>query len=193
LCPVAKRPIKTGANFWDSDEIVVARMVFMRKLPAVEEARAVMRQGIEWGVFRWLMEKRRVRQIADGATAALDEAEAKVRANWSEELTQAYEEQLEKEKKSNRSKARVKSHAIAPEIRAMAAEVKAALDEKEACRLDAEARFDEAERRMSTQGARDGAARALETYDLHEKAIRKAEAAARDCKKRDIAAPGLKT
>ena len=30
----------------------------MRKLPAVEEARAIMTQGIEWGVWKWLMEKK---------------------------------------------------------------------------------------------------------------------------------------
>ena len=154
----------------------------MRKLPAVEEARVVMRQGMEWGMFRWLAEKRRVRQIADRATAALDEATDKVIANWSEELTQAYEELVEKDKKDSRSKSKAKGNSIAPEIKALAADVKAALDEKEVCRLDAEETFDEAERRMSTQGARNGAARALETYDLHEKAIRKAEAAARACK-----------
>ena len=46
-------------------------------------------------------------------------------------------------------------------------------------RLDAEDTFTEGERRMSTDMAREGAGKALATYDLHEKAIRKAEAAAR--------------
>ena len=152
----------------------------MRKLPAVEEARAIMAQGMEWGVWKWLMEKRRVRQIADLATAALDEAEQKVKGTWTEELTRAYDELVEEESsKGRRAKSRPKGKAIDPEIKALAAQLKAAFDEKEACRLEAERIFDEAERRMSTQGARDGAARALDTYDLHEKAIRKAEAAAR--------------
>jgi hypothetical protein len=46
-------------------------------------------------------------------------------------------------------------------------------------RLDAEDTFDEGERKLSVSMARDGARKALATYDLHEKAIRRAEAAAR--------------
>jgi hypothetical protein len=57
--------------------------------------------------------------------------------------------------------------------------VKEADDVAETKRLDAEDTFDEAERRLSTDMAREGARKALETYDLHEAAIRKAEAAAR--------------
>lgn len=133
-------------------------------------------------MFRWLAEKRRVRQIADLATAALDEATEKAMAHWSDELKQAYEELLEKDKKGGRAKKSAKGNSVSPEMKALAADVKAALDEKEEVRLDAEAIFDDAERRMSTQGARNGAARALDTYDLHEKAIRKVEAAAKACK-----------
>ena len=62
----------------------------MKKLEAVEEARAIMTAGKEWGVFKWLMEKRNVRGIADRATAALNECEDKVKATWSDELKQAY-------------------------------------------------------------------------------------------------------
>jgi hypothetical protein len=45
---------------------------------------------------------------------------------------------------------------------------------------DAEETFAEAERKMSTSMARDAARKALAAYDLHEAAIRKAEALARD-------------
>jgi hypothetical protein len=45
--------------------------------------------------------------------------------------------------------------------------------------LDAEATFDEAERRMSARMAREGAQKAADSWELHEKAIRKAEALAR--------------
>src|SRR5208283_5045796 len=62
----------------------------MRKLPAVEEARAIMTQGMEWGVWKWLLEKKRVREIADEARAALDEMETKVKATWSDDLKIAY-------------------------------------------------------------------------------------------------------
>src|SRR5579885_3100114 len=36
----------------------------MRKLPAVEEARALMSEGREWGTWKWLFEKSRVRTAA---------------------------------------------------------------------------------------------------------------------------------
>jgi len=42
--------------------------------------------------------------------------------------------------------------------------------------MDAEATFDEAEKQLSTRLAREGCRKAIESWDLHEKAIRKAEA-----------------
>jgi hypothetical protein len=65
-------------------------LLLMRKLDAVEEARAIMTQGLERGVFKWLLEKRKARIIADKATAALNDAEDKVKATWSDELKRAY-------------------------------------------------------------------------------------------------------
>jgi hypothetical protein len=44
---------------------------------------------------------------------------------------------------------------------------------------EAESLFDEAERRMSAELARQAAKKALESYDLRERAIGKAEAACR--------------
>jgi hypothetical protein len=89
----------------------------MRKLPVVEDARAIMKEGTEWGVWKWLVEKKRVRE-------------------------------------------------------------KEADDDAYNAHEDAEDIFAEAEKRMSTSGAREGARKALEAYDLHEAAIRKAEALA---------------
>jgi hypothetical protein len=63
----------------------------MRKLEAVEIARDLMTQGSEWGVWRWLLEKPRVRRAADRATEALAAANAKVKSAWSEDLKSAYE------------------------------------------------------------------------------------------------------
>jgi hypothetical protein len=155
----------------------------MRKLPAVEEAREVMTQGMKWGVLKWLMEKKRVRQIADRATDALNESEMKVKAAWSEEFKAAYDVLLDKEAKPKRTRTRSNSKAnsrtIDPEILATVRDIKKADDEAEEKRLDAEDTFEQAERSMSTSGAREGARKALETYDLHEKAIRKAEAVLR--------------
>jgi hypothetical protein len=140
----------------------------MRKLAAVEEARAVMTEGMEWEVWKWLLEKGRVQEIADRATAALHEADRMVKAAWSDELKTAYKELVEQEKpKRGRD----------PEVRLTAKKVKQAYDEGQRARVDAEDTFEEAERRMSTDLAREGARKALESYDRREHAIRKAEAA----------------
>ncbi len=158
----------------------------MRKLPAVEEARSIMTQGLDWGVWKWLMEKKRVREIADRATEALNSAEMKVKAGWGDDLKAAYDLLLDDEEKPKRHRARSAGkshgHAIDPELLNTVRGVKRADDEAETKRLDAEDTFDEAERRLSTAGAREGARKALATYDLHEKAIRLAEAAARSAK-----------
>jgi len=57
--------------------------------------------------------------------------------------------------------------------------VKQADDEAENARLDAEETFDEAERQLSSSMARQGAEKAIDSWDRREKAIRKAEALAR--------------
>lgn len=149
----------------------------MKKLPQVEEARSIMKQGMDWGVWKWLTEKKRVRIIADKATEALDAAELKVKQAWPEELKQAYDALVDEEF-ADKKKGKKKSNfdGIDPKVLKIAREVKAAFDEKENVRLDAEDTFDEAERKMSTEGARQGARKALQTYDLHEKAIEQAEA-----------------
>jgi len=154
----------------------------MRKLEAVEEAREVMTAGTQWGVFKWLMEKRRVRGIADRATAALNEAEDKVKATWSNELKKAYNYLATQDSdagKGKRAKAKDDAKSFDPEILAIAQKVLEADEETERQRLDAEDTFAEGERQLSTAMAREGAGKALATYDLHERAIRKAEAAAR--------------
>jgi hypothetical protein len=152
----------------------------MRKLAAVQEARAVMTEGMEWGMWRWLLEKGRVQEIADRATAALDEADKKVKAAWSDDLKRAYQELVdeEKPKRGRRQEKHPKAETanIAPEV-LTAKRVKEAYDEGQRARVDAEDTFEEAEQRLSTELAREGARKALESYDLREHAIRKAEAA----------------
>ena len=156
----------------------------MKKLEAVEEARFIMTQGMEWGVFKWLMEKPKVRKIADRATEALNDAEDKVKATWSDDLKLAYnhlatqdEDEPVKGKKGRKVKATPKG--IDEDALAVAKGVYEADEETETMRLDAEDTFAEGERKLSVAMARDGARKALATYDLHEKAIRKAEAAAK--------------
>jgi hypothetical protein len=52
-------------------------------------------------------------------------------------------------------------------------------------RADAEETFDEAERQMSTSLAREGCKKAIHSWELHEKAIRKAEAVAEEAQAQD--------
>ena len=63
---------------------------FMRRLAAVDDARTIMTERTHWSVWRWWLEKERVREIADRATAALDEADEKIKATWSSDLMRAY-------------------------------------------------------------------------------------------------------
>jgi hypothetical protein len=158
----------------------------MQKLIPVEEARALMNEAKDWSVWRWLTEKRKVREAADRATAALNEAERKVKASWSDDLKKAYREaELEASVNGNPrvkrqyEKAKEEAQGVDPEIKVAARKVKQADDEAEDTRLNAEATFDEAERRLSAAMAREGAQKAIDTYDLHERAIRRAEAVAR--------------
>jgi hypothetical protein len=155
----------------------------MRKLPAVEEARDIMREGTEWGVWKWLLEKKRVRAAADEARATLNELEKKVKAAWSAELKSAYNQLVSgngngKRTRSNPGKSNGSQH-VDPQLLAEIRRIIEADDEAYTAHEEAEEVFAEAETRMSTSMARDGARKALEAYDLHEAAIRQAEALAR--------------
>ncbi len=153
----------------------------MRKLSAVENARAIMTEGMKWGVWKWMMEKKRVRETADEARAALDDLEKKVKAAWSDDLKHAYNQLLSAEGNGKRTRKNGAAGKPAPsqqiESRVMAAvrRVMQADDEAYDAHETAEDVFAEAEERMSTNLAREGARKALAAYDLHEAAIRQAE------------------
>ncbi len=157
----------------------------MKKLPAVEEARAIMTEGMEWGVWKWLTEKKRVREAADQARAALDELEIQVKLKWPDEYKLAYNDLVGESNGSKRPRKGTKTSKGAtavkadPSIAAAAKAVADADDEAYSAHEDAEEVFAEAERKMSTSGARDGARMALIAYDKHEAAIKKAEALAK--------------
>jgi len=159
----------------------------MKKISAVEEARAIMTEGIEWGVWKWLMEKKRVRAIADEARAALDDCEMKVKLGWDDDFKIAYNQLVtengngdgkrqRKQSKANGGAAKITD----PKVVAAVKRIAEADDDAYNAHEDAEDIFADAERKMSTALARDGARRALEAYDLHEAAIRKAESLARE-------------
>ncbi len=157
----------------------------MRKLPAVEDARAIMKEGMEWGVWKWLMEKKRVRVIADEARAALDELEMKVKETWSDEYKIVYNQLVAQDDNPKRGRKQAKDKKkdappnSDPKTLAAVTRVKEADDEAYNAHEDAEDIFAEGERKMSTSMAREGARMALVAYDRHEEAIRKAESLVR--------------
>ncbi len=162
----------------------------MQKLPEVEQAREIMTVSQDWGVFRWLAEKKRVRTIADRAVAAFDDVEATVKDSWPDDLKKAYDELVAEaavdgtaESKKAFAKAKTDAKDVDAKIKAIAGKVKEADDEAYDCRMDAEDKFAEAERKLSTSMAKEAALIALRSYDLREKAIKKSEAARRDAAK----------
>lgn len=145
----------------------------MRKLPEVEEAKALMTEAMDWSVFTWLFHKRRVRETADLANAALDALNLAVKERWSAETKTAYRHlSSESRRKGNGTAGR----AVDEQTRALLEQVKAADDAAHRARMTAEDTFDEAERQLNTNLAREGCRQAIHSWELHEKAIRKAEA-----------------
>ena len=154
----------------------------MQKLIPVEEAKVLMNEAKDWGVWRWLREKKRVREAADKAVDALGDLEKKVKASWSDDLKKAYREleaqaAFESNPRAKRQyeKAREEARNVDSEIKLAVRRVKEADDQASNARMDAEQTFDEAERRMSASMARQGAEKAIDSWELREKAIRKAE------------------
>jgi hypothetical protein len=127
----------------------------MRKLAAVEEAKKLFEEAKTWGTWRWLVEKRRARAVADAAWEALEQEEAKLRAGWPDERRQAYQQHRE-----------------------LSAEARKA----HKARMDAEERFDEADRRMSSDLACQGAQMAVDAWVMREQFIRRLEKFGREIK-----------
>jgi len=153
----------------------------MRRLPEVEDAKALMTEAMEWSVLKWLWEKGTVRETADQANAALDQLDKKVKARWSDELKAAYKE-LRAETGSTAGRHHGKGNgkqlqAIDSQVRHLAKRLKEADEEAYRVRMDAEETFDEAERQLNTNMAREGCRKAIDSWVLHEKAIRMAEGA----------------
>ena len=159
----------------------------MHKLIPVEEATVLMEEAAkDWSIWRWLLSKSRVRAAADSAVDALGEAERKVKASWSDDLKKAYREfealqALENNPRAKQRYEKAKDEAknVDPQIKQAVQKVKEADEEAETARLDAEDTFEDAERQMSVGMARQGAQKAVHSWELRMKAIRKAEALAK--------------
>ena len=150
----------------------------MERLPEVETAKALMNEAMVWSVMKWLREKKRVRKTADQANAALDRASQSVRERWPDRIKAAYEALLAQAAASTTGRHQQKAQppAIDPEAALIAGRSKESDDEAYRARMDAEKAFDDAEKQLSTSLARDGCRKAIHAWDLHEKAIRQAEA-----------------
>ncbi len=158
----------------------------MHKLIPVEEAKSLMREAIDWSLWGWLTEKRKLRTTADRAWEALDEAEKQVKDAWNDDLKAAWRE-LEAQAaaegnpraKRQYQKAREEAEGVAPELKLAARRLMDAEAEAHAAHMQAEETFDEADRRMSTSMACEGARQAIDAWEMREKVIRKAESLGR--------------
>lgn len=145
----------------------------MQKLPEVEAARTLMAEAMSWSVMTWLTEKKRVRKTADLANAALDQLNLSVKNQWTNGVRATYEALLTERKGTNGHQ---RPNQNDPQAIALARRVKEADDEASRARAEAEETFDQAEKKLSTVLAREGCRKAIRSWDLHEKAIRQAEA-----------------
>jgi hypothetical protein len=151
----------------------------MRKLTEVQEARELMNEALDWSVFKWMFEKPRVRETADIANDALDQLERSIKAQWCHQLRAAYSELTVRSAKTSRQneKSQLSPQPADLQLKMLVEKIKEADNIARRARMDAEETFDEAERLLSTGLAREGCQKAIRAWELHEKAIRKAEAA----------------
>jgi len=142
----------------------------MRKFPEVQEAKELMNEAMEWSMFKWLWEKKRVRETADRANAALDRLEKSIKTKWSDELKAAY-------KSASKKSATPRPERESQDLQLIQSVEKVLEADRAAyrARMDAEDTFDRAEKQMSTSLAVAGCKKAVHSWELHEKAIRRAE------------------
>lgn len=146
----------------------------MEKIPEVESAKALMNEAMTWSVMKWLREKKRVRKTADMANAALDRSSQAVRERWPEPLRAVYEALAAQTVGVSTAQRQPKPSGTDASTLA-AIQSKQNNDEAYRARMDAEDTFDLAEKQLSTSLAREGCRKAIYSWELYEKAIRKAE------------------
>jgi len=158
----------------------------MQKLVPVEEAKALMREAVDWSLWSWLTRKRELRTTADRAWEALEALEQQVKGAWNDDLKLAYREAElaaavngDARVRRQHEKAKQAAGSVPAEVKEAARKLKAAEDEAHAAHMQAEETFDQADRRMSTAMACEGAEQAIAAWEMREKVIRKAESLAR--------------
>ena len=150
----------------------------MEKIPVVESAKALMTEAVAWSVMKWLREKKTVRKIADQANAALDQLNQATKDRWPHDVKFAYQALIAQAATPATSceQRNPPSPVADPQAILTAKKIKEADDEAHRARIDAEKTFDAAEKQLSTAVAREGCRKAIHSWELHEKAIRKSEA-----------------
>lgn len=144
--------------------------ISMKKLTEVEAAKELMTEAMKWSVMRWLREKKRVRKTADQANAALDQLSDDIKQNWSSNLRSAYEALG-----AGNGSQSVPRNSHSSNGQSAVNRCKQADNEARRAREDAEETFDRAERLLSTSVAREGCLKAIQSWELKQKAIRLAE------------------
>lgn len=149
----------------------------MEKILVVENAKALMTEAVGWSVMKWLREKKTVRRVADQANAALDQRNQAVKNRWPGNVRAAYEALLKNGSGTKKPQTSAGVNSSGTDARAMlnATKIKEADDEAQRARMDAEETFDIAEKQLSTALAREGCRKAIHSWELHERAILKAE------------------
>jgi len=147
----------------------------MNKIPEVETAKALMNEALTWSIMKWLREKKRVRKTADQANAALDRSSQAVREQWPEPVQAVYETLATQTTGVTTARRQPQAPGMNPDAALIATQSKENDDEAYRARMDAEETFDLAEKRLSTSLAREGCRKAIYSWELHEKAICKAE------------------
>jgi hypothetical protein len=149
----------------------------MDRIPDVEKAKALMAEAVTWSVIKWLREKKSVRKMADQANAALDQLNEAVQERWPDDVRAAYESLVETASARTKRPANGGSPIVPnSQVILRAKKARDANDEAHHARMDAEQTFDLAEKQLSTALAREGCRKAILSWELHERAIRKAEA-----------------
>ena len=149
----------------------------MEKIPAVETAKALMTEAVAWSVMKWLREKKAVRKVADQANAALDQCNLAVKNCWPENVRAAYETLVKQGAQTNNGRRQQQPNSPATDLEIIinSKRIKEADDQAYRARMDAEETFDDAEKQLSTVLAREGCRKAIHSWELHERAIQKAE------------------
>jgi hypothetical protein len=150
----------------------------MEKLPAVETAKTLMNEAMAWSVMKWLRQKKTVRKVADQANAALDQLNLAVKEHWPADIRAAYDARAQQCGPTVKAHSRSESNSPTKiaQTNHSVKKVKAADEEAYRARMEAEETFDIAEKQLSTALAREGCRKAIYSWELHEKAIRIAEA-----------------